>query len=200
MSADYLKRCAVCRGLFSPFSTLQQTCSPSCAIEHAKSAPEKIRRRAAVLERKQQRKELRQYRAKSKKLDDLLHEAQRHFNHFIRLRDEGKPCICCGGWPVGSDTLRGHLWDAGHWRSVGAAGHLRFNEDNCHRQLVRCNRDGTDTTSFRRNMIARIGPDRVEALENDNAPHKWTREEVIEIGRKYRRLCREMERKIEDQR
>lgn len=42
-------------------------------------------------------------------------------------------------------------------------------------------------------MIARIGLERVEALEAINAPHKWTREELMAIRDAYRAKLRQMQ-------
>ena len=36
-------------------------------------------------------------------------------------------------------------------------------------------------------LVARIGLDAIEALESDNAPKKWTREELISIRDAYRK-------------
>ena len=83
--------------------------------------------------------------------------------------------------------------DAGHYRSVGAASHLRFNEDNCHAQSKHGNQyKSGNAVDYRINLINRIGLDRVEALECDNKPRKWTREELIEIKARYRAKAREL--------
>lgn len=81
----------------------------------------------------------------------------------------------------------------GHYRSTGSASHLRFNEDNVHRQLVYCNRYGAGrAVDYRLGLINRIGLQRVEALEADNQPHKWTREELIAIKEKYKQKLKEL--------
>lgn len=120
-----------------------------------------------------------------KRLPELIAEAQAAFNAFIRARDAGLPCICCGQ-PFEPMKPGGSV-DAGHFRSRSSAGHLRFNEDNCFAQRKNCNRPGGTTYgAFRAGVVARIGEARVAALENDNAPHKWTREELIAIRNCYR--------------
>jgi hypothetical protein len=87
--------------------------------------------------------------------------------------------------------------DAGHYRSTGAADHLRFNEDNCHAQSVYENRDRAgNAVAYRIGLIARIGLERVEALEADNTPVKWTREVLREIRDTYRRRANELEKQI----
>ena len=47
--------------------------------------------------------------------------------------------------------------------------------------------------SYRRNLIERIGIARVEALENDNGTHKWTRDELKMIKAEYIRKRKEIE-------
>ncbi|WP_237567517.1 recombination protein NinG [Phytobacter massiliensis] len=45
---------------------------------------------------------------------------------------------------------------------------------------------------YRINLIAKIGAERVEALENNNNPHRYTREELERIRARYRALLREL--------
>lgn len=181
------KRCRICRREFEPRLSTQVCCSPNCAIAYARSQPKAVAKTAAKLVRQ----ETREKKQELKSVRDLLKEAQRHFNKFIRLRDYGRSCICCGRVAKASH-LTGGEYDAGHYRSIGAAAHLRFNEDNCHRQLKQCNRDKSgNVVEYRKRLIERIGLERVEALENDNRTHKWTRDEVLSITRIYRAKCRE---------
>jgi len=130
-------------------------------------------------------------REKQKTIPDLIDEAQTAFNLFIRLRDAEKPCICCNK-PLGSGTVGGRF-DCGHYRSRGGAPHLRFNEDNAHGQRKYCNRHGAGrAVDYRIGLIARIGLDRVEALEFNNEVHKWTREELIAIKAEYMAKAKEL--------
>lgn len=50
------------------------------------------------------------------------------------------------------------------------------------------------TPAHRKGLIARIGIEAVEALENDNGTHKWTREELREIRDTYKRNTKEIEK------
>lgn len=181
------RRCAVksCRAEFVPHQPMQKVCSLTCAQESAKQ--ERAKRTAKA--NRQLRADTRARLEELKGLPELLAEAQQAFNAYIRLRDAGRPCICCGGLPQ-SGHLTGGEWDAGHYRSVGAAGHLRFHEDNVHRQLKRCNRRAFDASAYRRNLVVKIGLERVEALENNSTPHKWTRDEVRAIRDEYRAKAR----------
>ena len=180
------KVCKSCRNKFVPSRPMQSACSTACAIAIA----ERKREKQAQQEEARKRRETRQQLESMKGIPELIREADKAFCAFIRARDAGKPCICCGrsssGWSRGGD------WDAGHYRSRGAASHLRYHEDNCHSQLKQCNRRAFDVASYRANLIGRIGLEEVEALEQDNRTHKWTRDELREIRDTYRRKLREM--------
>jgi hypothetical protein len=64
-----------------------------------------------------------------------------------------------------------------------------------HRQLVICNRHGAGrAVDYRIGLVARIGLEAVEALESSNTPHKWQREELIEVAQKYRQKLKELTR------
>lgn len=181
------KPCKICRQPSRPFKT---TCSLDCEAELGLRLLEKSKRAEA----KQVRAVDKERKEKLKRLSDWIADAQIIFNKYIRVRDAGLPCICCGRFPnykfgVGGD------FDAGHYRSRGSAGHLRFNEDNCHAQLKQCNRWGSGrAVDYRIGLIQRIGLVRVEALESNNAPHKWSIEEMKEIIVTYKSKLKEIEK------
>lgn len=171
--------CPVCSKDYVPARPMQAVCSPRCAARKVKQ--DKAEERAKVKTRRQAMKTLPQLKA----------EAQREFNAYIRLRDQlaGHPCISSGR-PL---DWSGNGVDAGHYRSVGAAPQLRFNEDNVHAQAKQENRWlAGNAADYRIGLIARIGLARVEALEADNAPKKWTREELIGIAATYRAKRKEL--------
>lgn len=180
------KPCRQCSREFVPQRPLQAVCSPRCAIRHAKGA--------MGAKKAQERAQTRARREALKTIADRTREAQTEFNAYIRLRDRTKPCICCGRTADDSNLLTGSRWDAGHYRSTGSAGHLRFNEDNCHRQLVVCNRHGAGrAVDYRIGLIQRIGLARVEALEASNQVHHWQHQELIEIRARYKAKRKELE-------
>jgi len=49
-----------------------------------------------------------------------------------------------------------------------------------------------NAVDYRLGLIARIGLERVEALENDNVPHKWTREDLTFIKALYIRKLKDL--------
>jgi len=118
-------------------------------------------------------RETKRIKASLKTASDYVKEAQFSFNGYIRARDKNKPCISCG-LPQG-ETVQGGKFDAGHYRSRGSAGHLRFNTLNCWGQCVRCNRYlSGNVVEFRTNLKKILGELSLDKLENDNEPRKFT--------------------------
>lgn len=110
----------------------------------------------------------------------------------MRARDAAQPCISCGAPPPDLSGLHAGR-DAGHYRSTGSASHLRFHPDNCHAQCVHCNQWGAGmAVDYRIRLLVRIGLSRVEALESDNQPHKWTHDELRSIRDHYRAALKEL--------
>lgn len=167
------KTCTVCSKVFPPARPLQRVCGPVCARKAVKAHKAKEREAA-----KERRKAL-------ETIPELIAAAQKEFNAYIRERDKDKPCICCGE-PLFSGEVGG-AFDCGHYRSVGSAPHLRYDERNAHGQRKQCNRWGAGrAVDYRLGLIARIGREAVEALESDNAVKKWTKEELRSIRATYK--------------
>lgn len=163
-------------------------CSAECAEIYGK---DQTKRQVA----KKVRAETKVRKEKLKTLHDWIRDAQTVFNKFIRLRDRDRRCICCDAIISNdADGILGGNCDSGHYRSRGAAGHLRFNEDNCHAQKKQCNlyKSG-NVVGYRIGLIERIGLERVEALEQNNTPHKWTVDELKGIIAKYKLKIKELE-------
>ena len=183
------KKCKVCRHDFTPTRPLQVVCSVPCAASLGRIRAGKQEKEAKRVERRRDA----ETRVRLKTKPQLTKEAQREFNKYVRLRDAGKPCICCGQ-PLGIDEVGG-AYDCGHYRSVGSAPHLRFDERNAHGQRKRCNRYGAGrAVEYRAGLIARYGLQFVESLEADQAPKHYTREDLINIRDTYRRKAKELEK------
>ena len=181
-----LKDCKHCGACFVPVRPMQNVCGRTCA-QRLVNAAKKER-----AERDRARKE------KIKTIPELKKEAQHAFNAYIRARDRFQPCICCGRSESDGYGLSGHGWDCGHYRSTGSADHLRYHEDNAHRQLVICNRYGAGrAVDYRIGLIARIGLERVEALEVNNISIKWTADFLREIKATYIEKLKKLKRKYE---
>lgn len=183
------KTCKVCRSDFVPAQFMARVCSPSCALTLVQTKRARVDQAARAAERRADRAKRELLKTKG----DWTREAQAAFNAFIRARDAGLPCICCGR--TGSGDSHGGEWDAGHYRSRGSAPHLRFDERNVHAQLKQCNRyDSGNIVGYRAGLIARIGLDAVEALESDQEPRRYTIEQLAEIKREYSTRVREIKK------
>lgn len=184
--------CPHCRKRLPPGERIHEACIEPWQIA-LKAKEERKKAKEARAAAKVERAETRRKKQERKRIPELIQEAQNSFNAYIRLRDRGQACICCGS-PLTLSAVGGG-YDAGHYRSTGSASHLRFNEDNVHAQRKYCNRHKAGrAVDYRIGLIQRIGLERVEALENNNAPHKWEREELIEIAKKYRQKFKELQR------
>ncbi|SEQ27905.1 Bacteriophage Lambda NinG protein [Pseudomonas sp. NFACC02] len=192
------KRCRVsgCGATFTPTRSFQKWCSPDCAVVLARQAKEKQRKSLAQRERR----EIKVRKEKLKSVGDYTKEAQAEFNRFIRERDKDQPCICCGSYGSDEDWLTGGKWDAGHFLSRGAYPELRFDEDNCHKQLKTCNggsgkyaaKGRTVAQGYRERLIQKIGQERVDRLEGPHEPKRYTVEDLKAIKAEYRAKTKEL--------
>ena len=177
------KRCKQCKD-YAEVATGVQTpagffCCYDEAIEFAHNKTLKQRKQAKV-----QRKKVFDGNDRSKQLS----LAQKAFNEFIRLRDKADSCISCGRYHDGQNH-------AGHYRSVGAAPHLRFNQFNVHLQCAPCNNHKSgNSIEYRIRLVKKIGVEKVEWIESQNTPKKWTLEEITAIKDCYRRMVREIKK------
>lgn len=182
------KTCKACGGKFRPsFNSTQVVCSVKCAQAHAPANQQKAHK--AIDQR--QRREIQVRKEKLKSRGDYLREAQQAFNAFIRMRDRiaGHACISSGR-PL---DWNGNAVDAGHYRSVGAAPHLRFDERNVHAQSKQDNRYlSGNATDYRIGLIRRIGLAEVEALEQDQSVRKYTIDDLKEIAARYRAKLKDL--------
>lgn len=185
------KRCvnAECGVAFIPQRLGQKVCSPSCALAEAKNPANQEKAHKALADLNRQDIKVRKEKLKSR--GDHLREAQQAFNEYIRWRDQlaGHVCISSGK-PL---DWSGNAVDAGHYRSVGSAPHLRFDERNCHAQSKQDNRFlSGNAVDYRIGLIARIGQAAVDELESDQSVKKYTVDDLKEIKALYRAKTREL--------
>jgi hypothetical protein len=113
-------------------------------------------------------------------LPKLLKKAQTIFNKWIRERDKEKSCISCGG----------KVEQAGHYFSQKNYSGLRFDETNVHGQCVRCNMYlSGNLIEYGMGLVDRYGTTyHIGLLKKGRfkTPKKWSREELIEIIKKYK--------------
>lgn len=157
-------------------------CSIKCLSEHTKT-------KRIDAQKKKERKEIREAKERLKTRQEWIRDAQRWFNKWVRLRDADQPCISCGRHHTGQ-------YHAGHYRTTGAAGHLRFDESNCHKQCSACNNHlSGNIPKYRPALIEKIGLAKVESLENNNESHTWEIDELKELKATYKTKCKELELK-----
>jgi hypothetical protein len=163
LTASKTRECKTCGSTFTPWSTTQTVCGRTCAAKKVKA--DRKAEKAAIEARKEKLLTYSERKAK----------AQKAVNEYIRARDAGKPCISCR-------TPWEPTFQAGHYRSRGAAPQLALDRRNIAGQCVQCNLHlHGNPIGFRAGLIERHGEDHVRALESENEPLKLTHEELQQI-------------------
>ena len=175
------QRCPHCKRKMDAGQRIHPACIEGYAqAQAAKSARAQAKR--VTMAAKVDKALTRQKRESLKSMGQLTAEAQTAFNQYIRARDYGKPCISSG---VAMDW-NGNGVDAGHYRSRGSAPHLRFDERNVHAQSKHDNRYlSGNVTGYRVGLICRLGIAAVDALECDQTPRKYSRDDLKAIKATY---------------
>lgn len=159
----------------------QKVCSPGCAIRLAKSKTHARRN-------KQIREETRKRKEALKTKSDYRREAQSAFNAYIRERDRNRGCISCGTTTAGQ-------YHAGHYRTRKAAPQLAFDCLNVHKQCAQCNLyDSGNVSGFRLGLVAKLGEDRVLALEHNNASANHTTDYLKRLKAVFTKRTRHIKR------
>lgn len=194
------RSCKICKTKFIATYDNVWWCCPDHGYEYSQHL---LARKKAESERKrkqeaqQERRELKVRKAEFKTKAQWDKEAQSAFNRYIRIRDEGKECVSCGNPLIGNrNYLTGSAIDASHYRSRGAASHLKFNVFNVHSACTRCNRQlSGNAVEYRIRLIARIGLERVERLESDNEPRRFDIPYLKRIKSIFTRKARLLEKR-----
>lgn len=178
-----------CRASFVPQRLGQAVCSPKCALATVEAQKAKEKKSLAQAGRR----DIKVRKEALKTRGDHIREAQQAFNEFIRTRDQAAGHLCISsGKPL---DWSGNAVDAGHYRSVGSAPHLRFDERNCHAQSKQDNRFlSGNAVDYRIGLIARIGQEAVDSLESDQSVRKYTVDEIKAIKATYRAKTRELKK------
>ena len=176
------KKCRICKSIFEPIRPLAIVCSYDCSIAYAKVLADKNKASTALKMRRETKVKL----DKLKTRLQWLKETQIVFNKYIRLRDAALPCISCQRFHAGQ-------YHAGHYKTVGSAPQLRFNEDNCHKQCAPCNNHlSGNIINYRINLILKVGRQRVELLESINTIKKYTIDDIKELKLFYKAKIKEI--------
>ena len=177
-----MRKCKVCKGPVEKPGAIQSPivalCSWDCFQKFltTKSAQARIK--------KAERDKVRTKKDRLETRSQKIKKAQIAFNRYINIRDSKKPCISCGCPPVGNK--RGGLRDASHYRSRSSAPHLRFHPMNVWSSCKKCNRymEG-NLIPYRKALVEKLGLEKVETLENNNATRKFTFTELDKIRTLY---------------
>ncbi|HEN8798250.1 TPA: recombination protein NinG [Pseudomonas putida] len=172
------KTCKACGTKFRPSLSTQKACGVKCALELAKKPENQAVARKAIAQRERQEIQVRKQKLKSRA--DYVREAQAVFNLWVRLRDEAQPCISCGRHHQGK-------YDAGHYRTTAACPELRFDPLNVHKQCSPCNTQlSGNIVEYRRELIRRIGQERVDWIEGPHEAKRYTIDDLKAIKAEYR--------------
>jgi hypothetical protein len=179
-----MPKCKNCKIPFEARYPMQSCCSAICAIQYAKDNPKLVKK----VERDSFNSWKKEVREKHKNAAHYRKELQVIFNTYIRLRDEGKPCISCGR------NLAGRKVDASHFFSTGSYPNLRFDENNVHSACIPCNQHkGGNLIEYAIRLPERIGQEAYENLVNSRSTElKLTIPELIEKIEYYKKLIKQM--------
>lgn len=146
-----------CRASFVPFRVGQAVCSPRCGLAMKEVNQDKARKALADLGRA----DIKVRKEALKSRSDFAKEAQAVINRYVRLRDAHLGCISCD-----KPASWGGQWHCSHFRSVGAAAHLRFNLWNMNKSCSQCNAHlSGNIMIYRPRLVEKIGAAKVEWLE-----------------------------------
>ena len=103
--------CPHCRGKLETGQRIHPACIDGYA-DAQQAKKERADAKAARMAAKVERAETRRRKEAIKTIPDLIKEAQREFNAYIRARDADQPCICCGA----------SRWEQEKWVARSTAG------------------------------------------------------------------------------
>jgi hypothetical protein len=172
-------RCKYCKDYFKPESMVVfpsgKFCTKDHAIEWSIDNQQKGRDKIDKIERKEIIK------AKKSNLKTRKEAAKKACHEYIRKRDSGKGCICCGK-PLGNNYHAGHFLESGNNPQV------RYDEDNIHGQRLDCNFfKGGDSGNYKENLIKKIGVELVNRLLNlQGGTIKRNAEDYLTIEKYYK--------------
>lgn len=173
-------RCKNCKQIFEPKHFNQKYCfNPECVsvwVEKSKKDNWKKLKKKMI--------------AELETTQSLMKKAQSIFNHWVRLRDFGDPCISCGK-PLSEK------YDASHYFSSGGHKSVTFDPDNVHASCVYCNRHlHGNLLNYQINIEKKIGSKRLFKLsQKAYIEKKYTRSELREIIAFYKGLIKKLQEK-----
>jgi len=163
----------------------QAVCSPACAmIDGPRHAP-KARKALDQIERA----DIKVRKEKLKSRADHAKDAQAVINRYVRLRDAHLGCISCD-----KPASWGGQWHCSHFRSVGAAAHLRFNLWNMNKSCSQCNAHlSGNIMVYRPRLVEKIGAEKVEWLECNQSLVRHEIEYLKRLKSIFTKKCKRLE-------
>jgi hypothetical protein len=180
-------RCKHCKEYFKRETMVQfpsgRFCTKDHAVQWSIDNQDKGRKKIDQAERKAINQ------AKKSNLKTRKDAAKKACHDYIRVRDSGKPCICCGK-PLGTN------YHAGHFLESGNNPQIRYDEDNIHGQRLDCNFfRGGDSGSYKENLIDKIGEFAVNQLLNlQGGTVKRTPDDYLVIEKYYKEKLKELQK------
>lgn len=169
--------CPVCRNKYVIEREGQQVCNNiDCAMEHLKR--KKLEPIMAIYRPKPKRLTPDQIALRKSDKKYVKKQVKAFLHRWIKWRDRGLPCIACNKSMANLTEWEKH---ASHYRSDGGHSALRYDEDNIHLGCESCNtKNSGNLTNYRINLVHKIGTDRVNRLESEEAK-KVTRRTLQEL-------------------
>jgi hypothetical protein len=178
--ANTKKRCKHCKKYIVATSGMQINGGFFCSFSHAtsfamaKSATDKDK--AIKKKNAKQKREFKQSDLKTRK-----DAAKKACHAYIRARDNGLPCICCGR-PINGSVHAGHFLESGNNPQI------RYDENNIHAQSSYCNTyKGGNSDDYEGRLRIKIGSDIVDSLlSKKGGTVKRTAQDYLEIESYYK--------------
>jgi hypothetical protein len=191
------KICKICSKKYEVLPNhrqFQNWCSHDCAVAMTIDKQKKTAARKKIKEQhRKEKKDFQELKESFKTAGQYVKEAQFVVNNYVRFRDQEKLCISCEKKPMYK------VVNAGHYRSIGAASHLRFNLFNIHGQCFSCNVfESGNIVNYRINLVEKIGLEKVESLETDNTPRKFTIDYLKRIKKVFSRRLKHLQKLRKD--
>ena len=167
----------------------QAVCSPKCglAIKHVNET--KARKSLDQVGRA----DIKVRKEALKSRGDHAKEAQAVINRYVRLRDAHLGCISCD-----KPATWGGQWHCSHFRSVGAAPHIRYNLWNMNRACSVCNNHlSGNIAGYRPKLIEKIGQNKVDWLESNHSVARHDIPYLKRIKAVFTKKCRRLEARIQ---
>jgi len=184
-------RCKHCKVRF-PAEEGYKRLHDECVEPWWKAFSQKQAKKAMAARRASEGKATRERKDALKPRAKWLAECQAIVNRYVRVKAlaRGDGCYTCSATP---EQKFGGTYDAGHFRSVGSAPHLRYWMPQIKLQCIPCNRHkGGMALAFRAALVREHGQEWVEQLEARHEVAKFdipylTRLKRV-LGKRLRRL------------